>query len=104
MIWSQPVRDLRRYEGMLERNGSLRHTTLLESEFEDRNIPHDPVKYLTIPPVQHHIGKLVVPYVSLNARGMISENTPAFYAVTERPNDANFGKGSVVQRSKRLTS
>lgn len=100
MIWSLPIAKLRENQALLHSSHTLMATTLLEEDFEDRRILHEPVEYLTIPPMLHKIGKLVIPYVLLDGRGMLDTAAPAFYAVTNRPDDASLSKRSVSRRSQ----
>lgn len=86
MIWNTPVEQLRFASERADSAGMLLETTQLDASLRANNVPYRKVRYMEIPPAIHAIGKLVVPFVSLDARGTLVQSLPSFYAVTRRPN------------------
>lgn len=100
MIWSMKSAELKTNYGRLQAARMFQRTRLLPEEFAKRDFPGEPVNYLEIPPLQHTIGKLVVPFVALDPRGFLIDSLPAFYGVTKRPDTGQIDMSVVSERSR----
>ncbi|MFA5003883.1 MAG: hypothetical protein WC498_01230 [Candidatus Saccharimonadales bacterium] len=97
MIWSSKAHDLRSNSERIRTARMFQTTENMRPVFEDRNIPFAPVDYFEIPAGAHAIGKLVIPYVSLDGRGKLVDSLPSFYGVTKRPDTHGFESDNVTR-------
>lgn len=87
MIWNTPRQDLLTVARNFERAPhTLQTTTLIAAEQAKLGYGDETVRFFEIPPISHHIGKLVVPFVAIDGRGFLNNVYPAIYGVTKRAN------------------
>lgn len=99
MIWSQQPRMLQESTRRLKMSGMLEDLPgfILEECMEHR-IDTENVRYFVIPPRQHTIEKIVIPFVNIDPQGFLNQNLPHVYGVTERPDTEHIDKEAVRKR------
>jgi hypothetical protein len=99
MIWSMKPTEVADAHARFSKAGLLRRPPerLIEAFSKTGSMDVSAIEYLIIPPqASHNIGKLVLPYVTLDESGFLVADTPHAYAVTNTP-DINAIKSPVAR-------